>query len=219
LKSEADKPYEIAGVVADIKQMGLDKETQPNLYLSFRQYEVAFMSIVVRSAGEPSTLISALRSRIRAVDKYAPATRIRTLEQVVSDSVAQPRFYTLLFALFAAVAMILAAIGLYGVMSYSVSQRTREIGIRLSLGAEPQRIWRMVIGQGLILILIGVGIGLASAFALTRLMATLLFEVTPTDAMTYAIVSVGLLFVALLACYIPARRAAKVDPMVALRYE
>jgi len=219
LKREPDKPYEIVGVVADIKQIGLDKETQPNLYRSFRQYEAAFMNIVVRSTGEPSTLIPALRSRIREVDKYAPITRIRTLEEVVSESIAQPRFYTLLLALFAGVAVILAAIGLYGVMSYAVSQRTREIGIRLALGAEPQRILRMIVGQGLLLILIGVAAGLAAAFALTRLIATLLFGVSATDPGTFAVIALTLIVVALAACYLPARRATKVDPMTALRCE
>ncbi|MEK6322870.1 MAG: ABC transporter permease [Acidobacteriota bacterium] len=219
LISEQDKPFEIVGVVADIKQIGLDKETQPNLYLSFRQYEVGFMNIVARSVGEPSTLIPALRSRIREVDQYAPITRVRTLEEVVSESIAQPRFYTLLLALFAGVAVILAAIGLYGVMSYAVSQRTREIGIRVALGAEPQRILRMIVGQGLLLILMGVAAGLAAAFALTRLISTLLFGVSATDPVTFAVIALTLIVVALAACYLPARRATKVDPMTALRCE
>jgi putative ABC transport system permease protein len=219
LRGEASKPYEIVGVVADIKQSGMEHETRPAFFVSFRQKEVAFMNLVVRSTVEPSTLIPALRSRVWAVDKYAPITRIRTLEQVVSDSVAQPRFYTLLLALFAVVAVILAAIGLYGVMSYAVSRRTQEIGIRLSLGAEPQRILRMILGQSLVLILIGVAAGLAAAFALTRLMETLLFGVKPTDPVTFALISLTLIVVALLACLIPARRAMKVDPMVALRCE
>jgi len=217
--SQANNTYEIVGVVGDIKQFGMEEEMRPSLYVSFRQREVRMMSLVVRSLGEPSALIPALRSRIWDVDKYAPITRTRTLEQLVSESVEQPRFYTLLLALFAGVAVTLAAIGLYGVMSYSVSQRTREIGIRLSLGAEPLSILRMIIGQGLILILIGVVAGLAAAFALTRLMATLLFGVSATDPTTFALISLALIVVALLACYLPARRATKVDPMMALRCE
>lgn len=219
LKSEPDKPYEIVGVVGDIKQMGLDKETQPNVYLSFRQYEVAFMDIVVRSAAEPSSLSPALRGSIRAVDKYAPITSVRTLEEVIADDTAQPRFYTLLLSLFAGVAVTLTALGLYGVMSYAVSQRTREIGIRLALGAETQSILRMVTSQGLFLILIGEAAGLAAALALTRLMTSLLFGVSATDPATFAAISLSLIIVALLACALPARRASNVDPMSALRCE
>jgi putative ABC transport system permease protein len=214
-----DKPYEIVGVVADIKQFGMDEEKAPALFVSFQQMGVRSMSLLVRSTAEPSTLISALRSSIWAVDKYAPITGTSTLERIVADSVALPRFYTLLFALFAAIAMILAAMGLYGVMTYAVSRRTHEIGIRLSLGAEPRRIVRMILGEGLTLILIGVGVGLASAVVLTRLMETLLFGVSATDPATFAIIALALIVVALAACYFPARRATTIDPLVALRCE
>ena len=219
VKSEADKPYEIVGVVADIKQFGVDKETKPNIYLSLWQKEVAFMNLIVRTRSDPQQLLPELRERIRAVDKYAPVTRVRTLEQVASDSVAQSRFYMLLLALFATVAVTLATVGLYGVMSYSVGQRTKEIGVRLALGARPRRIKRMVVCQGLTLTAIGAAAGLAAAFALTRLLESLLFGVSATDPLTFICIALLLVAVSLLACYLPARRAARVDPMVALRYE
>ena len=215
------KPFdgEIVGVVGDVKQMGLEAENRPNFYVSFRQYEVAFMVFVVRTTGDPSAMIPTIRAKVREADKYAPITRIRTLEQVVSDSAAQPRFYTLLLGLFSGLSILLAAIGLYGVMSYSVSQRTREIGIRLSLGAQPNRILGMVVGQGIVLIAIGVVVGLAAALAFTRVMTGLLFRVSATDPATFSIFVVLLIAIALLATYIPARRASRVDPMISLRYD
>ena len=177
------------------------------------------MNLVVRTTADPETMISALRSRILSVDKFTAISRVRTLNDLVSESIAQPRFYTLLLAIFAGIALTLAALGIYGVVAYSVSQRTHEIGIRVALGAEASRILRLVVGRGLILILSGVGIGLAGAFALTRLLTGLLFEVRATDPAVFAVIAVLLIAVALAACLVPARKATRVDPLVALRHE
>jgi putative ABC transport system permease protein len=219
LKGEPDKPLEIVGVTADVKQFGVDKENKPGFYQPYRQKEVAFMNLVVRTTADPETMISALRSRILSVDKFTAISRVRTLNDLVSESVAQPRFYTLLLAIFAGIALMLAALGIYGVVAYSVSQRTHEIGIRVALGAEASRILRLVVGRGLILTLSGVGVGLGGAFALTRLLTGLLFEVRPTDPAVFAVIALLLVAVALAACLVPARKATRVDPLVALRHE
>jgi putative ABC transport system permease protein len=219
LKGEPDKWMEIVGVTADVKQFGLDEENKPNFYQPYRQKDVGSMSLVLRTRGEPATLIPMLRSRILEVDKFTAITRVRTLNEMLADSVAQPRFYTRLLALFACIAVTLAALGIYSVTAYSVSQRTHEIGIRMALGAQAQRILRMVLGQGLILIVTGVAIGLASAVALSRLMTGLLFGVSATDPTVFALIALLLVSVALLACLIPARKATKVDPLAALRHE
>ncbi|MGE0128670.1 MAG: ABC transporter permease [Blastocatellales bacterium] len=219
IRGEPGKQMEIVGVAADVKQFGLEQENKPGFYRPYRQSEVAFMNLAVRTTADPSAMIPALRNRILSEDKFTAITRVRTLDELVSDSVAQPRFYTLLLAIFAALALALASVGVYGLMAYSVSRRTHEIGVRMALGAEAGRILRLVIGQGLMLILIGVAVGLAGAFALTRLMSGLLFSVSATDPSVFAIVSLTLIAVALGACFIPARRAMGVDPMIALRHE
>jgi len=164
-------------------------------------------------------LISLARAKVREIDKDLPILNVNTMEQLVAQSVAQRRFGMFLLATFAILALVLAAIGNYGVVSYSVAQRTQEIGVRMALGAQTQDVLKLILRNGLTLAILGVGIGLAGALFLTRLMAKLLFEVRPTDGLTFAAVSVGLLAVAFLASYIPARRATKVDPLVALRYE
>ena len=175
--------------------------------------------LVVRSAGDPTNLSAAIRSEVLKLDKEQPTTYIKTLNEYFAISVAQQRFSVVLLGIFAAVALVLAAVGIYGVLSYAVTQRTHEIGIRMALGAGQRDVFRLVVGRGMLLSVIGVASGLVAAFALTRLMASLLFGVTATDAVTFASVAGVLLAVALLACYIPARRATKVDPLVSLRYE
>ena len=216
---ESDKQMEIVGVTADVKQFGLDQENKPGLYQPYRQNDVSSLNLIVRTSAEPAAIIPALRRRILSEDKFTAITRVRTLDELVSDSVAQPRFYTLLLAIFAAIALALAAVGVYGVMAYSVSQRTHEIGVRMALGAEAGMILRLVIGRGLTLILAGVAVGLAGAFALTRLMSGLLFSVSATDPAVFAAISLTLIAVALAACVSPARKATRIDPMVALRHD
>ena len=167
----------------------------------------------------PESLVRAVQDKVWAIDPLMPVTNTRPMEQILAHDSGSQRFNAILLALFSLLAVVLAAVGIYGVISYSVSQRTHEIGIRMALGAQPGDILKMVVGQGLLLTAIGIGIGLAGAFALTRFLASLLFGVTPTDPATFATVAAVLAAVALLACYIPARRATRVDPLVALRYE
>jgi predicted permease len=219
IKGEPDKWMEIVGVTADVKQFAIEEANKPSFYQPYRQKEVTFMALLLRTTGNSAALIPVLRNRILETDKFTAISSVRTLNELVSDSVAQPRFYTLLLAVFACIALSLAALGIYSVMAYSVSQRTHEIGIRMALGAQAQRILRMVLGQGLILILTGVAIGLASAIALTRLMAGLLFGVSATDPIVFAAITLLLIAVALAACVIPARKATKVNPLQALRHE
>jgi putative ABC transport system permease protein len=211
--------FEIVGIVGDVKQYGLDQLTTMQTYEPFTQQTFPYMTLVVRTVGDPANLSGAIRSEILKLDKEQPATNIKTLNEFFSTSIAQQRFSVVLLAVFAAVALVLAAVGIYGVLSYAVTQRTHEIGIRIALGAGRRDVLRLVVGQGMLLTVIGVVGGLVAAFGLTRLMASLLFGVTATDAVTFGSVASVLLVVALLACYIPARRATKVDPLVVLRYE
>ena len=219
LRGEPDKWMEIVGVTADVKQFSLEMENRPGFYQPYRQRDVRSMTMVLRTSIEPETLVPTLRSRILETDHFTAITRVRTLQELIADSVAQPQFYTLLLVTFAGIALTLAALGIYGVTAYSVSQRTHEIGIRMALGAEAGRIQRLVMGQGLIVILTGLGIGLAGAIALTRLLTGLLFGVKPTDPAVFAGIALLLIVVALIACMIPARKATKVDPLIALRHE
>jgi len=209
----------IVGTVSDVSQYALDKTPPMQIYLPHTQFPTSFNSIVVRTQNEPSALIAAIRREIQAVDKDQAVFNVTTLEELIGDSIVIRRFFMLLLLVFAALALILAAVGIYGVMSYVASQRTYEIGIRMALGAQTRDVLKLIIGSGMALTFIGVAAGLAGAFVLTRLMAGLLFGVSATDTITFLIVSVGLTLVALLACYIPARRATKVDPLIALRYE
>jgi putative ABC transport system permease protein len=195
----------------------------PYAQTPFSQMPVGFrflpMSFLARSSSDHDSLASAMRAEIMALDKDQPVTNIRTLEQLLANSISQPRFYLMLLAFFAAIALLLAAVGLYGVVSYTVRQRTHEIGVRMAFGAQAGDVLRLIIRYGMRLTVIGALIGMAGALALTRMMKTLLFDVSATDPLTFAGVSMLLVLVALLACYVPARRATKVDPMTALRAE
>jgi putative ABC transport system permease protein len=202
-----------------VRHARLDAESRKSAYLPFPQVPISGSSLAIRTAGRPENLIAAVRNQVRALDPDLPLTLVMPMTDVVSRSVWQPRLYTALFGVFAAVALIMSTVGIYGVMSYSVTQRTREIGLRMALGAQRQDVLKLVVGHGVLLAGLGVGAGLAAAVALTRLMSSLLFGVTATDPVTFAAVSVLLAGVALGACAVPARRASKVDPMVALRYE
>jgi predicted permease len=213
----------IVGVVEDTKNAGMDKPAGTELYFQVRQVANQFLgsnvSFVVRATNESTQLESSIRSAVRELDSTLPVYNLWSMDELVSKSVVQPRFLALLLATFSGIALFLAAIGIYGVMAYSVAQRTQEIGVRMALGARPLHVLRLVLKQSVGMLIIGTAIGLAGAFALTRLMRTLLFEITATDPLTYVSVIGLLAVVALLACYIPARRAAKVDPLIALRYE
>ncbi|MGB7926481.1 MAG: ABC transporter permease [Pyrinomonadaceae bacterium] len=210
---------EVVGVVADVKQYGLDTPSTLQLYLPHGQSPSQQMVMVVKTKGDPSSQIAAVRDEVWSVDRDQPVFNIRTMEQLLSKSVAQRRFNMLLLGIFASVALVLSAIGLYGVMAYSVTQRTHEIGIRMALGAQGRDVLKMIVRQGMMLALVGVAFGLAAALGLTRVMSSLLFNVSATDPWTFAGVSLLLSLVAFMACYIPARRATRVDPMIALRYE
>jgi putative ABC transport system permease protein len=210
---------EIVGIVGDVKQNGLTKTTRPHAYEPFAQAPNSFMTLIVRSTTDPNTLVPAIREKVLALDNELPLQRVTTLDRVLANSIRQQRFTSLVLSVFAAIALLLAAAGLYGVISYSVAQRTHELGIRVALGAQVKDVMQLVLRQGMTFVIAGEVAGIAGAFALTRLLSGLLFGVTPTDAATFIAVTAGLTLVALLACYIPARRATKVDPLVALRYE
>jgi putative ABC transport system permease protein len=207
------------GVVGDTKPRELQSEPVAELYMPYSQQPEPGMALMIRSSRGAAAVATAVRNEVLTLDKNQPVYSIRTLDSVLSQSVAAPRFRTWLLGVFAGLALMLAAVGIYGVISYAVSQRTQEIGIRMALGAQAADVLKLVVKGGMTLALIGVGLGLAGAFALTRLLTTLLFGVTATDAGTFVTVSAGLIVVALFACFIPARRATKVDPLVALRYE
>jgi len=210
---------EIVGVVGDVKETALAEEANPAIYWPHPREPYQFMNFVLRTVIDPANLSAAATKEIHALDPDQPVADIRTLDQVVAKSIARPRFNTLLLAIFAGVALVLASVGIYGVMNYSASQRTQEIGIRMALGAKPSDILRLVVGQGMKLTAAGIAIGIIASLALTRVMSNLLFGITATDLPTFVGVSAVLTVVALLANYIPARRAARVDPVRSLRYE
>jgi putative ABC transport system permease protein len=210
----------IVGVVGDVRGFALEEPPLPTMYWPVAQIRsTPSLAIVVRTNSDPAALAGPVRDAIAEIDRAQPIYDMQTLEQLVAKSLDQRRFTLTLMLLFGVIALVLSAIGIYGVMAFAVTQRTQEIGIRMALGASALDVLKMVVGSGMFLALIGVVVGLIGAFALTRLMASLLFGISPTDLVTFGSVTVGLLMVALLACYIPARRATKVDPLVALRYE
>jgi putative ABC transport system permease protein len=211
------EPYEIIGIAGDLLHQSLGGPTTPAMYFPMRQS--GRMNLVVRTKGDPMSIAGSLRNAVHAIDPDQPVSAMRPMTEWLDSSVTPSRSLTTLFGLFAALAMILAATGIYGVMSYSVAQRTHEIGVRMALGARRADVLKLVVGQGMLLTLIGVAIGLLAAYGLTRVMATLLFGVTARDPITFAVVAALLTTVALVACLVPARRATKVDPLVALRYE
>ena len=209
----------VVGVIGDARTL-LTVSPYQIVYLSQAQTpSFPPQDVVLRTSVDPSSLAPAVREAVRAIDKDQPIANVRTMEQIISTANARQRFNLLLMSIFAALAFVMAAVGIYGVMAYTVAQYTREIGIRIALGAQPRHVLKLVVGQGLVLALIGVGIGVAGALGLTRLMTSLLFEVKPTDPATFVAVSLGLIAVTIFACYLPARRATKVDPIVVLRYE
>jgi putative ABC transport system permease protein len=211
--------FEIVGVVRDVKLAGLEAPSEPAYYLPASQAPLQDMTLLVRTTTDPLSIVGAVRGAVLSIDPNQPISNVSTLEKVVDESIAQRRLNMLLMGLFGGLAMLLSAVGIYGLLSHAVTQRTQEMGIRMALGAQVSDVLELVLKQGMMLALAGEAIGLAGAFALTRLMRGLLFGVTPNDTTTFVVVAGVLGVVALLACYVPARRATKVDPLVALRYE
>ncbi|HKG23958.1 MAG TPA: FtsX-like permease family protein, partial [Blastocatellia bacterium] len=214
-----NEPTEIIGVVGDVKYKNLEDKVRPMVYWPHPELPYSSLTLVVRTQGDPLSLAGATLGEIQGLDKDQPVADVRTMGQWLSRTIAQARFNTLLLGIFAAVALVLAAVGIYGVMAYTVTQQTHEIGIRMAFGAQPAHVLKMVVRQGGMLVLIGLGAGLVASLAATRLLSSLLFGVSPTDPVVFAFIPGVLLLVALAACVIPARRAIRVDPMVALRYE
>jgi predicted permease len=209
----------VVGVVADVRDRSLESRVRPTVYAHTMQRPASpIMSFVVRAEMEPASLIPIMRRTVQSLDGELPM-EFRTLQQIFSSSLEQRRFTLVIFATFAAVALVLAVMGIYGVMAYAVTQRTQEIGLRMALGATVGKVLSLVLGQGLKLIVAGIVIGLAGSIALTRLLQSLLFGVSATDPLVLLAVALLMAFVGIVACYLPARRASKVDPMISLRYE
>ena len=213
------KNIEIIGVVKDTKRTDLAGAQRGEVFRTYQQQCWGFMSLVVRTQRDPAEITRVIRAELDTIDKDQPIENVRTMTQLVASSVGQRRLSVQLLTGLSGVALLLATIGLYGLLAFNVTQRTQEIGIRMALGAQRRDVVNLIVGQGMRLALLGVGIGLAAAFALSRVLQALLFVVKPTDPLTFATVPLMLAAVALLACWLPARRAAKVDPMEALRYE
>jgi putative ABC transport system permease protein len=217
--NDFDDRAEIIGIVGDVRYGGMDQPPDPDVYVSYLQSPRDSLVVFVRTAPSPSALISAVRGEVRALNKDLPVYDVKSLRERITESTAQARFSAMLLAIFACIALVLAAIGIYGVMSYMVAQRTREIGIRMALGAHAANVRALVVRRGLVLTAMGISIGAVAALATTRTLATMLYQVKPDDPMTFALMASVLAVVALLATYIPARRATRVDPMTALRAE
>jgi putative ABC transport system permease protein len=209
----------VVGVVGDVKYSGLGTAAEPAYYMPYRQNPWSNQFVVVRTTSDPAALASTVRGVVASLDKDIPVARLRTMDQLMDASVAPPKFRTVLVTIFALVGVLLAAIGIYGVMAYAVAERTHELGVRIALGADRADVVRLVLGEAAVLAALGVAAGLAGAFVTTRLIRSLLFGVTTTDAATFAAISALLVVTALAASYVPTRRATRVDPMIALRYE
>ena len=205
--------------MGDVRDVALSQTPGPMMYVPFAQEPLYGGEVVVRSSLSASSVAAAIRQAVRSIDKDLPVTDVESFPDALGQSISQERFRTFLLGLFSAIALVLAAIGILGVISYSASQRTHEIGIRMALGAQRRDVLHLILGQGAKLALLGLGIGVLLAFLLTRLIASLLYSVSATDPLTFGAVAIILLCVAVAACYIPARRAVRVDPMVALRYQ
>jgi putative ABC transport system permease protein len=219
LEESQNTPSEIIGVVGDVRQMGLDTPAEPTVYWPHPELIMSGMTILVRTVNDPLTLVSAVRNELQQMDPEQPMADIATMDQLLAGSLSRSRFTMLVLGVFAALALVLASVGIYGVIAYSVTQRTQEFGIRLALGASRRDVLRLVLGQGARLALLGISLGVIAALIITRLMATLLYGISASDPVTFTAVALLLAVVALAACYIPARRATRVDPIVALRYE
>jgi putative ABC transport system permease protein len=210
---------EIVGVAGDIKLASLDAETRPVVYIPLPQLSIGLMTFVVRAGVDPASLAPSVNAAVHAIDPELPVADVRTMEDVVDATLARPRTVSVLLSAFALMALVLAGVGVYGVMAYSVSQRTQEFGVRMALGATAQSVFRMVIGQAMRLVVVGVVAGLIAAGALTRMLDTLLFQTTALDPLTYAATAVMLMLVAVFAAYVPARRGTRIAPTDALRAE
>jgi len=214
-----EQSFEVVGVVGNVRGLDFVEQPWPQMYFPILQQPQNAAFLVIHGTLNPTAITTALRGVVRSVDKNEPISSLSTMEQLISQSVSEPRFRTLLLGIFAGLAFLLAVVGIYGIVSYSVSQRTHELGIRMALGAERDDVLGLVVGQGMALTLIGIAVGLLAAFGLTRLLSSFLYGIRPTDPVTFVVVSAVFIAVALIASYIPARRATKVDPIVALRYE
>jgi putative ABC transport system permease protein len=210
---------EVVGVVSDQKQDGPEKSARAEFFIPYAQAPSGSTIFVVRTSGDPHLLLESLKARIWESNKTQPFYAVTTMDQLLDDSLKARRFNLMLLGVLAGVAFVLAAVGIYGVMSFVTKRRTHEIGVRIALGAQAADIIRLVVGQGVLLTLVGIGVGLVASFALTRFLSGLLFDIEATDFVTYAVISILLSLVALLSCYLPARRATRVDPLVALRCE